>query len=128
MQLQNIQIPVPNRALAIMLLSNDCRNVVEDVAKDALRLFRAFAPERTGEMAATAYATAEVTPLGFGKFDRWVGIVRVPVEYSVWNQTGAYLQGIGRTPHPQTTNIRPWFGGFEGDYTFTEVVHAMEVL
>ena len=112
------RIPMPNKGLAEVLMSPRMRIVMLAVALEARGLFMANAPKRTGQLISSARGTVQVSDLG--KRDRYMGVVRVGAPYAVWNQTGA-----GPGHHPKSTGRVPWFGSFEGAYTFNRVVRQM---
>lgn len=114
-----VEIPVPNKGLAAVLMSPATKKTMGTVGNDARTIFVAKAPKRTGDLAESTVSSVGISNKAKG-MPRWEAVIEVRVPYGVWNQTGA-----GPGMHPRSTGNRPIFGPFEGAYTFSEVVRIM---
>lgn len=70
----DVNIPTPNDALAGVLLSNEIRSSVHDVAEIGQALYREDVAKRTGRLAASARVSTEI---GGVRSDRWIGVLEV---------------------------------------------------
>ncbi|QGH75749.1 head-tail connector protein [Gordonia phage Syleon] len=112
--------PDPNPGLAKFLLSASLNKALAGVAVEAAALYMALAPKRSGRLASSATPRVVLSGKPEGP-DRWVASVQVRAPYSVWNEMGA-----GPRKHPKSTGKDPWYGPFEGSFTFKKVLEGMK--
>lgn len=68
----DVSIPEPNDALAAVLVSGQMRDIIEERINTAGMLYQAEVAKRTGNLAASAHPSTEITAVVKGQ-PRWVG-------------------------------------------------------
>lgn len=72
----DVKIPEPNEALGAVLVSNEIRSSLQEVAETGLALWREEVAKRTGRLAASGRVSTEIGPVFKGQ-DRWIGVVTI---------------------------------------------------
>lgn len=113
-----VHIPEPNEALAEILVSGRMREIVEERINTAALLYQAEVAKRTGNLAAAAHPTTEISSVVKGQ-PRWVGDLvvggespRGEVEYAAAHEFGrkAEVEGpveatAGKDAHGAIVNL-----------------------
>ena len=81
----DVSVPVPNPALAQILLSPTMRSLMQERAEMAQALYRGEVAHRTGRLAASARVE---TAIGGKKNDRWVSHLLIDTPYADSHEFG----------------------------------------